>query len=227
MGDRLPLPCSAVLLAAGESRRLGGVNKLALPVGGVPLVRRTARTLLAAAFEEVVVVLGHEAARVRALLDGLPLSFVENGHYREGQMTSVHAGLAALARPSDAVLVCLSDLPLVDTADIARIVGAFARRERGAILAPAYRGARGNPVVMAREYAASLVSGERGLGCRRLVDRDPDLVVTLEMDDDHVVFDLDTPADLARLQERLIGRRDQVADAGGRSRVNSKASEKI
>ena len=84
---------SAVLLAAGQSRRMGADNKLLLPIDGEPVVRRTARQLLGAGLEEVVVVLGHEADSVSGALDGLAVRAVVNPDYRDGQMTSVRAGL--------------------------------------------------------------------------------------------------------------------------------------
>ena len=72
---------SAILLAAGESRRMGTVNKLALPVAGEPLLHRTAETLLRAGLQEIVVVVGHEQETARSLLRGMPLRIVCNDNY--------------------------------------------------------------------------------------------------------------------------------------------------
>jgi molybdenum cofactor cytidylyltransferase len=194
---------TAILLAAGESRRMGTQNKLALPVGGMPLLRRTARTLLASGLREVVAVLGHEAHAMRALLDGLPLRMVENFRYREGQMSSVHCGLDALSGPCDGVMICLADQPLLTPADIDTLIAAFARHARGGILVPTWAGRRGTPVV--RDYAqrATILAGGHNLGCRHLIERMPERVTGFAMPNDHVVVDLDTPADYAALQARL------------------------
>ena len=78
-----------ILLAAGMSQRMGGVNKLLLPINGVPMVRHMALTLVAFADVSPVVVLGHEAERVGAALDGIALTMVTNAHYQSGQMSSV------------------------------------------------------------------------------------------------------------------------------------------
>jgi molybdenum cofactor cytidylyltransferase len=196
---------SAILLAAGESRRMGTQNKLALPVGGVPLLRRTAQTLLASGLREVVAVLGHEVHAMQGLLKGLPLRLVENPRYREGQMSSVHCGLDALAGPCDGVMICLADQPLLTPADIDTLIAAFARCARGGILVPTWAGRRGNPVVLDYAQHAAILAGGRNLGCRHLIERLPERVTTFAMASDHVVFDLDTPADYAALQARLPG----------------------
>lgn len=193
---------SAILLAAGESRRMGHLNKLALPVDGIPLLQRTVQTLLQARLREVVVVVGHEQHSVRRMLAGIPVRIVSNDRYMEGQMTSVYCGMQALQQPCDGVMVCLSDQPLLEIHDINRLVDHFLNKP-AAVLVPTYRGQRGNPIILASQYRADILNGERNLGCKRFIEKNPDLVTTLECDNDHVVFDLDTPEDYARLQLRL------------------------
>lgn len=193
---------SAILLAAGESRRMGVTNKLALAVDGEPLLRRMVKTLVASGLAEVVVVLGHAAQEAQSLLQGLEVRTVVNSDYREGQMSSVHCGLEALQRPCDGVMICLADQPLLTTWDIDALIAAFSRSS-GSIIVPTYEGRRGNPVVLSYAHRAQILGGGRNLGCKRLIERNPDLVTTVEMDNDHVVFDLDTPEDYATLQARL------------------------
>jgi len=193
---------SAILLAAGESQRMGGINKLMLAVEGEPLLRHTVKTLLASRLGEVVVVLGHQAEEARILLHELEVRTVVNSHYREGQMSSVHCGLEALTRPCDGVMICLTDQPLLTAQDIDVLIDAFGRRG-ASIIVPTYQGRRGNPIVFAYAHRAEILGSGRNLGCKRLIERNPELVTTVEMDADHVVIDLDTPEDYARLQARL------------------------
>ena len=193
---------SAILLAAGESQRMGGINKLMLAVEGEPLLRHTVKTLLASRLGEVVVVLGHQAEEARILLHELEVRTVVNSHYQEGQMSSVHCGLEALTRPCDGVMICLTDQPLLTAQDIDVLIDAFGRRG-ASIIVPTYQGRRGNPIVFAYAHRAEILGSGRNLGCKRLIERNPELVTTVEMDADHVVIDLDTPEDYARLQARL------------------------
>lgn len=194
--------CAAILLAAGESRRMGAVNKLALPINGVPLLRRTALKILELGLTEIVVVTGHQAETARDLLRGLPVKLTHNPYYREGQMTSVHRGLEGLRPNCDGVFVCLSDLPLLEVDDLHRIRDAFGARP-DKVLVPTFEGRRGNPIVMPYAQREEILAGKRNLGCRRLIEKHPALVRTFEMDNDHCVFDLDTPAAYMRFQTRV------------------------
>lgn len=193
---------SGILLAAGESRRMGGVNKLMLPVDGQPLLRRTVLTLQASRLTELVVVLGHQMEEARRVLQGLEVRTIYNAEYREGQMSSVHRGLEALSRPCDGVMICLTDQPLLTTRDIDALIDAYTR-SGGAILVPTYEGRRGNPIVLAVAQREQILGGGRNLGCKKLIENNPELVTTVAMDNDHFVVDLDTPEDYRQLQRRL------------------------
>src|SRR5262245_30551472 len=137
----------AVILAAGEARRMQGINKLALEMQGVPLLKRTLIALSGAGVDEVVVVLGHYADALEPLVRDFPVTIVRNEHYSDGQMTSVRAGLAALHGPFDAVLICLGDQPLINAQDIQGLIGAYKKRDRGDVVVPRVRGQRGNPII--------------------------------------------------------------------------------
>jgi molybdenum cofactor cytidylyltransferase len=138
MSDAMTMPdrgqaatFSAVVLAAGLSSRMQGLHKLVLPVGGTPAIRRTVSALAGAGPEEIVVVTGFRGRAVMEALDGLPVTFQSNPRYEEGQMTSVAAGVAALAAPCNTVMVCLADQVLLEPADYRELVDAFAAMSRG------------------------------------------------------------------------------------------------
>jgi molybdenum cofactor cytidylyltransferase len=182
---------------------MGTCNKLALAVDGVPLLRRIATTLLDSRVQELVVVIGHQETVVRSILEDLPLVIVRNRRYREGQMTSVHRGMAALGTPCDGVLVCLSDQPLLDARDIERLVACFGHGCPTSVQVPTYLGRRGNPVILSWQHRATILAGGGKMDCRRMIANNPQLVTYVEMDNDHVVFDVDTPEDYERLRQRL------------------------
>ena len=196
---------SAIVLAAGESRRMGTGNKLLLPIGEVPLLRHTVDTLLNCPLREIVVVLGHEHGQLQPLLNGLAVRCTVNPHHEEGQMTSVHAGLAALSTNCNGVMVCLGDQALLTPRDLTCLMDAFSDIGERTILVPTYRQQRGNPVVFSYAHRDAILAGGRNLGCRKLMDSNPELVAALEMDTDHVIVDLDTPDDYRAVLSRLGG----------------------
>jgi molybdenum cofactor cytidylyltransferase len=195
---------SAVLLAAGESRRMGSVNKLTLPIAGTTLLRRTAQTLARSDLAELVVVVGHEQEIARELLQGIPARIIYNQDFRDGQMTSVYHGLAALRQPCAGVMICLSDQVLLDADDITAISRGFASCPTS-IMVPVYKGQRGNPIVLDYAHRETILADRKNLGCKRLIEKNPELVTALEMPNDHVLVDLDTPEAYASVTQRLSG----------------------
>lgn len=202
-------PFSVVLLAAGASSRMAGAFKQLLPLphgdGEMAAVRITASALLDAGPEEVVVVTGHRGREVIAALIDLPLSFRHNPRHAEGQMTSVVAGLAALARPCMAVMICLADMVLLRADDYRELAQAFLALPRDAILVPHHDGQRGNPVVFAASRVPEVLSGQVNPGCRHLIEDHPQDVVRYEVGHDRCTTDMDTPDDYARIRRRLAG----------------------
>ena len=210
-------PVSAILLAAGASTRFGA-QKLLVPVAGVPLVCWAARHARTAAIAELVVVLGREAAAVRSALAGdapgwhpapaeeamspgeclaPPLRFVRNRRYAGGMAGSIRAGVRALTADAGAALVLLGDQPGVIPAVIDRLIDCW-RTGGAAIVAPSYRGFRGNPVLFDRSLFPELLGLRGDEGARGLIAKQPDRLVSVPFDLDPPA-DVDVPADRARL----------------------------
>ncbi len=200
---------SAILLAAGESRRMGRTDKLSLLIEGEPLIARAARTLLETGFNEIVVVVGGGSTMARRLMGDLSVEIVENSHFREGQMTSVRCGIKALRKPYSGVVVSLADQPLLCSLDFHVLVEAFHSRGASSIVVPVHEGRRGNPVVVPYAHCRQIVDSELNIGCRHIIEDNPNIVAAVRMDNDHTVFDLDTPPDYRRLLSRLV-RRSEV-----------------
>jgi molybdenum cofactor cytidylyltransferase len=192
----------AVLLAAGQSRRMGGTNKLLAEIGGVPMVVRVAQRLLASRARPIVAVLGNRADEIDKAIGRLPVARVRNPDFAEGLSTSLKCGLAALPDDLDATLVCLGDMPLISGRHIDRLIAAFNPLEGRAIVVPTRHGKRGNPVLWARRFFAEMMQISGDVGARHLIGEHAELVAEVEMDDDAILVDIDTPEALAALQTR-------------------------
>jgi molybdenum cofactor cytidylyltransferase len=182
------------------------------PIGAEePVVRITARSLLAAQPEEVVVVTGHRGRDVMRVLVDLPVSFAPNPRHEEGQMTSVMAGLAALNASCAAVMICLGDMVLVRPEDYRGLAQLFADLPRDAILIPFHNGQRGNPVTFAASRVPEALSGAINPGCRKLIEDHPQDVVRHEFDHARFTTDMDTPADYEGIRTELANQAGATA----------------
>ena len=193
---------AALVLAAGQSRRMGRVNKLLAEIDGTPMVARVIDAVAASQATPIVVVTGHEAARVRTTLGKREVAMVHNPAYAEGLSTSLVAGLAALPADIDGVIVTLGDMPRVTPAHINRLIAAFNPTERRAICVPTWRDKRGNPVLWARRFFTEIAEVSGDVGAKHLIGAYDDLVSEVAMDDDGVLVDVDSPDALTALRDR-------------------------
>lgn len=183
---------TAILLAAGLSKRFGTGNKLLVDIDGETMVRRVARALCACKADRLVVVLGHEDEPVAASLSGLPLESVVNPNYRDGQVTSVRVGVEAVSNDADGFMMCLADQPHLKPADYDALIDAFADQP-DRIVVPYLAGKRGNPVILPISLRDDILAGEANVGCRKFIDTHPDMVHRLDVSNPHYRNDFDTP----------------------------------
>ena len=183
-----------VVLAAGQSRRMGPSNKLLSVFDGEPLIRRTVRAALdSGALRSVSVVTGHEAERIAAALEGLDVRIVHNRDHATGMASSLKAGLAGRAQDDASVMILLGDMPGIGPAEIRALAKAH---DGGQVVRAAHGGQRGNPVILPARVVARVPLLEGDTGARHLIEayglevRDVDLGAA-------ALTDVDTPEALA------------------------------
>lgn len=194
---------AALVLAAGQSRRMGSVNKLLQPVNGKPLVRHTVEAVINADVSYRVVVTGFHREDVEQALEGLDVELVHNPNFAGGLSTTLRAGLAALPEDCDAVVVCLADMPNVDSAHIDAMTNKYQPSKGHEIIVPVYKGKRGNPVLWGRQFWPSMESISGDVGARHLIGQYEDLVYEVEFDDTAVLTDLDTPEQWSEFRSNI------------------------
>lgn len=190
---------AALVLAAGQSSRMGGANKLLAEVDGVPMLLRAVNAALASKAASVTVVLGHEAERAEALLAGRRVNLVRNPDFAQGMSTSLRAGIAALPAEAEAAVVLLADMPRVSAVHVDRVIDAFVAQQP-AIVVPQRNGRRGNPILWPRACFAAMqaVSGDQG--ARGLLEANAQRIRSVDMDDEAIHTDVDTPDTLRALE---------------------------
>lgn len=196
----------AIVLAAGESRRMG-TQKLLLPYGGKTVIAHVVDAVLASNVERMVVVTGHDHDAVHQVLNDRPVIFARNEHYRDGMLSSVRRGIAEMGEGTTAFLVVLGDQPNTPSATINTLLDVFAFSHE-CIVVPSFGGKPGHPIVVAARFGDAILTKYDGVGLRGLLHDYSGCVVYSPVDTNAILFDMDTGADythaLAQLKKKRL-----------------------
>lgn len=188
---------AAILLAAGASTRLGRAKQL-LEVDGIPLLRRAAHALLATSPVVLVVVLGHDATAMRAVLADVAARVVVATDHAEGLSASLRAGIAALPPDCEGALVALTDQPALDAAHLLALRDRW-RANPSRAIASAYAGVLGVPALLPRGWFGELSRLSGDVGARALLRSRAAEVIAV--DAAALAHDIDAPTDIGQASE--------------------------
>lgn len=205
---------AAIVLAAGLSRRMGNVApKQLLRLGPKTLLEHTLASVRSANVDQMVLVLGAAADEIRAQVPTGNLTVVINADYAQGMGTSLRCGVAALSPATQAVLVVLADQPFVSSATLNQLIAGYLE-SRPQVLIPAYRGFRGNPVLLDRSLFPELMTLAGDVGCRALFGSHTQGIHKLAVSDPGILLDIDSIEDWQTLSssEDPIARFHQMSE---------------
>jgi molybdenum cofactor cytidylyltransferase len=184
---------AAIVLAAGQASRMDR-QKLLLPLRERALVEWVADAALGARVSETIVVVGHEAEAVGAILRDRPVGVVLNPDYAAGMSTSLRAGVRAVRPDCDAAVFLLGDQPFVTSELIDRLIAVFAN-ERALIVRASVGGRPGNPVLMGRALFSEIFEQQGDVGGREIAERHRERQILVPLEDDRMALDVDTIED--------------------------------
>ncbi|MBI4289135.1 MAG: molybdenum cofactor cytidylyltransferase [Chloroflexi bacterium] len=196
---RTPCQVGAVVLAAGQSKRMG-VLKQTLPWDGKTIIEHVVDCVIDSGISEVVVVVGHRGEEVSERLAGRPVKIVTNPDYERGISSSLVRGIGALHAECRGIMVVLGDQPILEAGTLRSLVEAF--RRRPAIIVPVYKGQQGHPVIFPVSYVSEMMALTGDKGARSIIDAHSDDVAPIEVETDSVVRDVDNPDDYDSLRTR-------------------------
>lgn len=193
-------PIAAIILAAGNSTRMGNFKPL-LPIGGATVLEQGVALFRRAGIRELRVVTGHEGERLDPLLQGLQVPRVANPHFQNGMFTSVQAGLRSLPEEVTAFFLLPVDIPLIRPQTVKTLLR-HRRTARKGIIQPVFFGTYGHPPLISTRYRRNILTANGEGGLKKLLRAFADDTLELEVPDEHVLLDMDTPEDYRSLSDR-------------------------
>lgn len=196
---------SAILLAAGESKRMGEQDKLFLKYKGNWIINHVMQNLWVSNQSELIIVMNNND---NELLNGPrseKIQVVVNPDYKKGMTTSIQAGVRASSAGTSGFMVCLADQPLMQASDYNEIIDRFElliKHDPKCIVVPFYGDVKGNPVIFSSVYRAAIMTHQEMEGCKEIVHTNKEHVYQIEMTNDHILKDVDTPKDYKALVNR-------------------------
>ncbi len=195
---------SGILLAAGESKRMADRFKPLLKWGKRTVIEQCIHNLRNSRLAEIIVVLGHREAEIRARLIGSGVEFAINPDYQKGMLTSIKTGLVLISPQSAAVLIALVDQPMVGSEIIDQLINAYEQSDRKIAL-PTHAGRHGHPIILSRDYVEEImqIDDASAEGLRSLINAHRDEILEVPIDSPAVIEDIDSPADYQRLSKEF------------------------
>ncbi len=188
--EKTPPHITALILAAGESKRMGVENKLLKDFDGKPMLLHAVTSARASKADSVLMVTGCEAGKIRKAVP--ETETVQNANYADGLSSSLKTGISELADKTDAVIVMLGDMPRISEKILNALIAGFSPEKGRNICVPVYQGKRGNPVLFAREYFPALLSLDGDFGAKHLIEENEEAVFEVEIDSPAIFLDIDT-----------------------------------
>lgn len=197
---------SGIILAAGLSTRMGEPKQL-LAFGGSTIIETVIDNLLGSKLDEVVVVTGHEAEKIKGRIQHKPVKIVFNPEYQGGMLTSAQCGVRSISESAEAFALTLVDGPFITSDLIDLVIDAYSQTEHGIAL-PSYNYRRGHPVIFDRRHAADILAlGPESDGVRSLFQKYADDIHYVVVNTDRVLRDIDYRKDYEEALQESTNRK--------------------
>ena len=172
---------SAILLAAGQSKRMNGENKLIKKIQGIPLIKLSVKNILASSIDELIIVLGHQKEIIEKLIDkNEKIKFVFNKNFENGMASSIKVGLNNLSEKTEAFFICLGDMPMVNKNIYNLLIKSRSNKE---IIVPTYNGQQCNPILFSKSMKKQIMTIEGDVGAKKILQLNKNKILDIKTND--------------------------------------------
>ena len=181
---------SAILLAAGESKRMNGENKLTKKINGVPLIKISVKNILESSVDELIIITGHKSDEITNTIDiNKKIKFIFNKDYKSGMASSIKTGLNNLSEKTKSFLICLGDMPMINKDIYNQLIKKLKNKD---IVVPIYKNQQGNPVLFSISMKNEIMNIEGDNGAKKILEKNRNKIFNLKINDEGVLKNFNT-----------------------------------
>ena len=191
---------SSVLLAAGQSSRMNGENKLIKEIDGVPLIKYATKNILSSTVDELIIVLGHEKDLIEKIIGtNKKIKFIYNKDFKNGISSSIKIGLNTISKKSQAFFICLGDMPNINQNIYNKLIKSMisynkklSPNHKKEIIIPTFENQEGNPILFSKFMKRQIMSIKGDIGAKGIIDLNRSKVLNVPFNNDGIILDFDT-----------------------------------
>ena len=192
---------SSILLAAGQSLRMKGENKLIKEVDGIPLIKYAVKNILASTVDEIIIVLGHEKDLIESIIGvNKKIKFVYNEDFKKGISSSIKIGLNHISKKTDAFFISLGDMPNVNQNIYNKLIKSMIKynkklkpKYKKEIIIPTFEAKNGNPVLFSKFMKPKVMLVKHDMGANEIIKLNKVKILNVPFNNDGIFLDFDTP----------------------------------
>ena len=182
---------SAILLAAGKSKRMNGENKLTKNINGKPLIKYSVENIIKSSVDRIIIIIGHKSNDIKNLIPkSKKIKFIFNKDYKSGMSSSIKVGLNNLPKKTQSFFICLADMPKINKDIYNQLIKHSKNKE---IIVPNYKKQKGNPVLFSISMKDEIMNIDGDQGAKKILDINKDKVFNFEINDDGILKNYNTP----------------------------------
>ena len=184
---------AAILLAAGQSKRMIDENKLSKKFQNTPLINHSIKNILSSHIDELIIVVGYQKEIIETLVEkNNKIKIIFNKNFKTGMASSIKVGLSLLSRKTESFFICLGDMPMINKKIYNQLISYKNKKD---IIVPTYNGIQGNPVLFPKFMKPSIMSINGDVGAKKILEQNKEKILKVKIDDINITRGFNTKND--------------------------------